>query len=113
MSFSTGTDETAYVRVHDPAENSLSLGMEDVFEADLARFAALLGSDKITKYCHDSKRNIAALALRGVELKGVAFDTMLAAYLLDSSRGSYEIGDVAFEQLSVELAGVTRKERER
>jgi len=110
MSFSTGTDQTAYVRVHDPAQNSLSLVMGDVFEADLSRFAALLSSDKIAKYCHDSKRCVAALALRGVELKGVVFDSMLAAYLLDASRGSYEIGDVAFEQLSVELPGVTRKE---
>ena len=114
MSFSTGPNETAYLRVSDPAAQTgaLSLGMDDEFEAGLARFAPVLGSEKIAKYCHDSKRSIAALALRGVELKGVAFDSMLAAYLLDSSRGSYEIGDVAFEQLSVELAGVTRKDEE-
>ena len=111
MSFSTGPDHTAYVRITDPGEdNALTLSMDDVFEVDLARFAPILSSEKLTKYCHDAKRNIAALALRGVELKGVGFDTMLGAYLLDSSRGSYEVGDVAFEQLSVELSGVTRKE---
>jgi len=114
MSFSTGPGNTAYVRVTDPAEGggALTLGMDEVFQADLAKLAPILSSDKLIKYCHDSKRNIAALALRGVELKGVAFDTMLGAYLLDSSRSSYEIGDIAFEQLSVELAGVTRKEEQ-
>lgn len=110
MSFSTGTDQTVYIRVHDPAQDSFSLVMSDVFEADLARLAPLLSSDRMAKYCHDSKRSVAALALRGVELRGITFDSMLAAYLLDSSRGSYEIGDVAFEQLAVELPGVTRKE---
>jgi len=110
MSFSTGPDETAYVRVSDPAAQNLSLSMDDEFEADLSRFAGVLNSDRIAKYCHDSKRNTAALDLRGVVLRGVAFDSMLAAYLLDATRGSYDIGDVAFEQLSVELAGVTRKD---
>ena len=112
MSFSTGPDETAYAEVIDPADSGpLTLGMDDnIYKVDLARLAPILSSPDTAKYCHDAKRNIAALALRGVDLRGVVFDTMLGAYLLDSSRGSYEIGDVAFELLSVELAGVTRKE---
>lgn len=112
MSFSTGSNETAYVQVIDPGEGggALTLDMEEQFKADLAWFAPILRSNTPAKYCHDSKRNIAALALRGIQLGGIAFDSMLGAYLLDSSRGSYEIGDVAFEQLSVELSGVTSKE---
>lgn len=112
ISFSTGPNETAYVRVCDPTDKdcSLSLCMDDEFEADLSAFGPILSSSDIAKYTHDSKHNIAALALRGIKLNGIAFDSMLAAYLLDSTRGSYAIGDVAFEQLSVELAGVTRKD---
>jgi len=111
LSFSTGANNTWYVEVVDPAKNGegLSLGLEETFEADLIRFTPILGSDKLGKYTHDSKRSIAALALRGVQLKGVKFDTMLGAYLIDSSRSSYNIGDVAFEQLSLELPGVTKK----
>ncbi|MCL5105405.1 MAG: DNA polymerase I [Armatimonadetes bacterium] len=112
ISFCTGPDNTAYVQVIDPTkqgESSLELGFDCPYEADLSHFKTLLGSDKMLKYCHDSKLNTAALALRGVQLTGVAFDTMLAAYLLDSTRSSYEIGDVAFEQLSLELPGVTTK----
>ena len=113
MSFSTGMHETAYVQVVDPAGDvPLTLGMDEPYKADLAQLAPVLSSEKLLKYCHDAKRNIAALALRGVELKGVAFDTMLGAYLLDSSRSSYEIGDIAFEQLAMEMAGITRKEEQ-
>lgn len=114
MSFSMGTDQSAYVQVIDPAEcGALCLTMEDEpYKADLTQFAPILSSDKLLKYVHDAKRNIAALALRGVELRGVAFDTMLGAYILDSNRSSYEIGDIAFEQLAIEMAGVTRKEEE-
>lgn len=109
MSFSTGADHSAYVQVNDPAEEALVLTMTDAYQADLASLAPILSKDKLAKFVHDAKRNIAALQLRKVDLNGVVFDAMLGAYLLDSSRSSYDIGDIAFEQLSVELAGVTSK----
>ncbi|MCE5323496.1 DNA polymerase I [bacterium] len=113
ISFCMGIGKTAYVQVIDPAKKStgsLELGFDGPFQADLSAFKEVLESDKIEKYCHDSKLNHAALALRGVSLRGATFDSMLGAYLIDSSRGSFEIGDVAFEQLSLELPGVTSKQ---
>lgn len=111
ISFSAGPNETAYVQVIDPAgEGALTLGMDEPYKADLAQLAPVLSSERLLKYCHDAKRNIAALALRGVELRGVAFDTMLGAYIADSSRSSFEIGDIAFDYLSLEMAGVTRND---
>lgn len=115
ISFSNGPGDTAYVPVHDPVKErdpSLTLGFEGPYEADLSALAPVLSSEDYAKYCHDSKLNHAALALRGVELCGVKFDTMLAAYLLDPARSSYKIGDVAFEQMSLELPGVTQKNAE-
>lgn len=114
MSFSTGMNETAYVELVDSRKDSgaLSLGFDDEFRADLSQLKPILSSDSVAKYCHDCKVSIEMLARRGVELKGVAFDLLLGAYLLDSSRSSYDIGDVAFEQLSLELPGVTRKQDE-
>jgi len=107
ISFCTGENETAYVEVIDPArEGSVGLGFDSDFRAPLADLKGVLESEQIAKYCHDSKINRAALALRKVALGGVAFDTMLAAYLLDSTRSSYEIADLAFERLSLELPGV-------
>jgi DNA polymerase-1 len=115
IGFSHGPGDTAYVPIFDPVKKrdpSLTLALDGPYEADLTKLAGLLGSERVAKFCHDTKLNHAALCLRGVELRGVAFDTMLAAYLLDSTRGSYGIGDVAFEQLSLELPGITRKKEE-
>lgn len=111
VSFSVGAGHTAYVRVIDPAQEPASLGLnfEGPFEADLSLLAPVLADESIAKFCHDSKRNFAAFKLRGVQLLGVTFDSMLGAYLLDSSRGSFSIGEIAFEQLSLELPGVTEK----
>ena len=115
MSFCAGPNETAYVQVIDPTlqqGQSLALGFDGPYQADLASLKGILSSDKLVKYCHDSKLNHAALALRDVQLRGVVFDTILGAYLLDSTRSSYDIGDVAFEQLSLELPGVTQKKQD-
>lgn len=116
ISFCTGTGTAAYVQVLDPVlegkSGSLELGFEGTYQARLTDLREVLESDKLVKYCHDYKLDYAALALRGVKLAGVTFDTMLAAYLLDASRGSYDIGTVGFEQISVELPGVTEKKND-
>ncbi|MCE5315514.1 MAG: DNA polymerase I [Armatimonadota bacterium] len=114
MSFCMGVGDTAYVHVVDPAKKhgeSFEFVFDGPFEADLASFKEILSNNEVKKYCHDYKLNHAALALRAVDLSGVTFDSMLAAYLLDSSRGSFDIGDVAFEQVSLELPGVTAKKQ--
>jgi len=110
FSFSVGPGETAYVKIKDPTKSNGTFSFDGDYEADLTLLAEVLSSPEIAKYCHDAKLSYAALGLRGVELRGVAFDTMLAAYLLDSTRGSFALGDVAFEQLSLELPGVTSKQ---
>ncbi|MCE5199684.1 MAG: DNA polymerase I [Armatimonadota bacterium] len=115
ISFCKGPGDTAYVEIIDPIKkmgDSLELALDSSFQADLSQFKEILSSASVAKYCHDSKLNHAALALRGVHLKGVEFDSMLAAYLLDSSRGSFDIGDVAFEQISLELPGITAKKQD-
>ncbi len=112
IGFSAGADQTAYVEVLDPAQGALCLGLDESYRADLQQLVPLIGSENLLKYVHDAKRNIAALALRGVHIRGIAFDTMLGGYILDSSRSSYEIGDLAFEHLSLEMAGTTREEKD-
>lgn len=115
LGLSIGSNDTAYVAVFDPVKargSSLSLQFDGVYQADLDKLSHVMSNERPVKYCHDAKLNYAALALRGIELKGVQFDTMLAAYLLDPDRSSYKLGDVAFEQLDLELPGVTRKKDE-
>ena len=44
--------------------------------------------------CHDVKTIYKTLVQNGVSLKRCGFDSMLAAYVLDSGRGSYALGDL-------------------
>ncbi|HEX5706114.1 MAG TPA: DNA polymerase, partial [Pyrinomonadaceae bacterium] len=51
----------------------------------------------LEKSVHDLKRATALLAAVGLEVEGVADDTILAAYLLDPVRSRYELADLARE----------------
>lgn len=114
ISFCLGVNNTAYVQIKNTEKEtiSLNLGFDDIYQADLSTFAEVLENENIAKFCHDYKLNYAALALHGITLRGVVFDSMLGAYLLDATRGSFTIGDIAFEQLSLELPGVTEKKQD-
>jgi DNA polymerase-1 len=107
LSFCVAEGQASYARVDDSAECGSKQGALDLqdYRVPLAEFKAFLESESAKKYCHDSKVGYAVLARRGIALKGVEFDTMLAAYLIDSTRGSYDIADIAFERLSLELPG--------
>jgi DNA polymerase-1 len=61
-------------------------------EADaLAVLGPLFASPAIAKHAHDAKTVEVLLRRRGVALRGVASDPMLAAYLLDASRTRYDL----------------------
>ncbi|MBI2842417.1 MAG: DNA polymerase I [Armatimonadetes bacterium] len=115
IAFSTGPDETAYVRIaggQDPPYETatLDLGVEEkVLAVELAALRELLESQDIPKFGHDVKFEYEALKLSGVKLCGINFDIMVGAYVLNSARSSYAISDVAFEQIGLELPQIDRK----
>lgn len=53
------------------------------------------------KIGHDLKRIMTALRRKGMVLKGLSFDTMVASYLLNSNRSDQVLSTVALEQLGV------------
>lgn len=57
------------------------------------------------KRVHDAKTTIHALRAVGIELRGVVDDTMLAAFLVDSSRTDYSLPKTAARILSVQPDG--------
>ena len=61
----------------------------------LARLQEVLGSPAIGKHVHDAKTVGVLLRRRQVELGGVEEDAMLAAYVLDASRTTYDINVLA------------------
>jgi DNA polymerase-1 len=52
------------------------------------------------KIVHDAKTDIVLLQRLGIHLDGVIFDTMIGAYILNSSQSSYEYNELAEEYLT-------------
>ncbi|MGH7522392.1 MAG: DNA polymerase I [Gemmatimonadales bacterium] len=69
----------------------------------LANVRALLADPAVRKAGHDIKTAWVALAHAGVELAGVAYDSMVASFVLDPGSRSHALDDLAREHLSVEL----------
>ncbi len=73
----------------------------------LDRLRPLLEDERISKVGHDLKIAVIVLARYGITLRGLAFDTMLASYVLDPT-GS----DHAIEEASLEYLGYRAIEQE-
>lgn len=82
VSVAWGTDEKAYVT---DIETALKSGA----------FKNYIEDKNKHKIAYDAKANYVALKWRGLDLRGVDFDMMLASYLLTSEDSSGDIKDVA------------------
>src|SRR2546426_6542707 len=69
----------------------------------LAPLRALLADAGVPKAGHNIKFAWLVLRRAGVELAGVAYDSMLASFVLDPGRRSHAIDDLARERLSVAM----------
>src|SRR5574337_660173 len=67
----------------------------------LERLRPVLSGEKPAKIGHDLKRTMTALGRKGVVLRGLAFDTMVASYLLNPTRSDHSLAALALEQLGV------------
>ena len=67
----------------------------------LAALKPALEEPSTPKTGHDLKRLSLLLARRGVELQGLAFDTMIACYLVNPSRRSHDLASASYEHLGL------------
>jgi DNA polymerase I len=70
--------------------------------------ADVLEDGSIEKVGHDLKHALLRLRREGVTLRGIAFDTMIASYVLDPGRRDHSLESLALEQFGVNLP--TREE---
>jgi DNA polymerase-1 len=68
--------------------------------AILAALKPLLEDPSVEKVGHDLKFDVIVLARHGINLGGLGLDTMLASYLLDSTRTGHPLEPAALEHLS-------------
>ena len=72
----------------------------------------LLESESVPKVTHEGKIDIGVLRRYGVDLRGIVFDTELAAYLLNAGRRArFPLEEVAADYAGRELHPLAKKER--
>jgi DNA polymerase-1 len=79
---------------------------------DLGPVAEALGDPDAPKWAHDAKEAETAALAEGRSLSGVAFDSMLGAYLLDPAAASFELGPLCEQYLGTDVVGAVGEEAE-
>jgi DNA polymerase I len=63
----------------------------------------VLEDEALPKIAHNAKSQMVLLARNGVELRGLQFDTMIAAYLIESGQRARDLRDLAWSRLQEEV----------
>ncbi len=105
LSFATEPGRAFYVPVgHLLAQEAVGqLPMELVVE----RLSAILDDPSVNKAAHNGKYDLTVLTRHGVAVRGLDFDTMIAAYLLEPSRRGFGLKELAWSKLGVEMTPIT------
>ncbi len=113
VSFAVTPGEAAYVPLaHDYPGAPEQLDRDYVLE----KLRPLLESEKHAKLGQNLKYDMSVLANHGITLKGIAHDTMLESYVLDSTASRHDMDSLAKKHLGVEtihfedLAGKGKKQ---
>jgi DNA polymerase-1 len=106
LAFSVADREARYVPIGHTGDDSAgdllsgAAAPEQLAAADaLARLKPILESEAIRKVGHDLKFDLVVLQRHGVTLRGLAFDSMLASYLLDATRPGHPLEEASLEHL--------------
>ncbi|MEN4142382.1 DNA polymerase I [Serratia marcescens] len=97
LSFAIAPGEAAYLPVaHDYLDAPPQLDRAYVLEA----LKPLLEDEKALKVGQNLKFDMSLLARYGIEMRGIAYDTMLESYVLDSVGGRHDMDSLADRYLS-------------
>jgi DNA polymerase-1 len=103
LAFSTAARRARYIPTAAHAPHGLFGGPESGSDAPLEisavldRLRPILESEAVSKIGHDLKFDAIVLARHGVSLRGLETDTMLASYLLNATRSSHPLEELALE----------------
>jgi DNA polymerase-1 len=100
IAIAVSPDESAYIPVGHQETDCLAL---DVIRGELD---PVFADSAIDVYTHHGKYDLAVLQRHGFTVHGIAFDTMIAAYLLGES--SIRLKDLAFRRLGYEMTEISR-----
>ena len=84
---------------HDYGDAPSQLSIDSV----LSGIAPFLSDEKIKKHGYDMKNSSIALARKGIDLKGMGTDVMVASYVLNPSQRDFSLEGIARDNLDVEI----------
>lgn len=102
LSFSWKPKEAYYVAVRGPVGQRV---LEE--KKVLAALEPILADPAIAKVGQNIKYDMIVLRNNGIEVQGVVFDTMVAAYVLNSERRRYALDDLAADFLDYRMIPIT------
>ena len=97
IAFSAAGGKSAFVDFDSFAEGK---------DSAVASMRELFANGLLEKSVHDYKRATALLTPLGIELAGIADDTLLAAYMIDPTRSRYDLVDLARDTVGIEGGGL-------
>ena len=108
MSMATRPGEAYYIPLgHVPPLNGQEVGRQLPLRYVLDALKPIMEDANIKKYMHNAKYDMLLLARNGVNIRGLAFDTMLGAYLTDPGRRGLGLKDQAFQRLGHVMTPIT------
>jgi len=102
LSFACGAAEAWYVPVRSP--NGVDHLGEDVV---LEQLRPVLEDDSLCKVAHNLKFDLNIMRRAGISVEGPFFDTMIASFVLDSSRSSHGMDALARSVLQLECIPIS------
>ncbi|MCH8838170.1 MAG: DNA polymerase I, partial [Candidatus Marinimicrobia bacterium] len=102
MSFSIEPHSGWYLPVALPDADGPVLPLDDV----LARLGPILESPDRPIIGQNIKYDMQVMANYGIEIRGIAFDTLIAAHLLDPDGNSYKLDDLSLKHLNYRMVPI-------
>jgi DNA polymerase-1 len=88
---------------HSEGSHTTSLSTATV----VAKLKPLLENPKIDKIAHNANYDLTVLAEQGLEVEGLAYDTMIAEWLINPSSHNLGLKNLAWSRLGVEMTPIT------
>ncbi len=87
-------------------DRSVDAGPQLALEAIKRILGPVLADERIQKTAHNAKFDLTVLAEQGLEVRGLAWDTMLAAWLVNPATRNLGLKGLVWEKLDIEMTPI-------
>jgi DNA polymerase-1 len=108
LSLSMAPGEAYYIPVgHIQSVDGQEPGAQLPLSYVLEKLRPVMEDEAVGKYMHNAKYDMEMLLRNGIALRGLAFDTMLGAYLLEPGRRGLGLKDQVFQRLNIVMTPIS------